>query len=72
MFYSHGGGFTTGSAASGYQDGGNLARTFDVVVVATNHRLGIFGYLYLGELGGEEYATSGNQGLLDIRDGLNE
>ena len=34
MFYSHGGGFTTGSAASGYQNGGNLARTFDVVVVA--------------------------------------
>jgi para-nitrobenzyl esterase len=70
MFYSHGGGFTTGSAASGYQDGGNLARTFDVVVVATNHRLGLVGYLYLGELGGEEYATSGNQGLLDIVDGL--
>jgi para-nitrobenzyl esterase len=70
MFYSHGGGFTTGSAASGYQDGGNLARTFDVVVVATNHRLGLFGYLYLGDLGGEEYASSGNQGLLDIRDGL--
>ncbi len=70
MFYSHGGGFTTGSAASGYQDGGNLARTFDVVVVATNHRLGLFGYLYLGDLGGEEYANSGNQGLLDIRDGL--
>lgn len=70
MFYSHGGGFTTGSAASSYQDGGNLARTFDVVVVATNHRLGLIGYLYLGDLGGEEYATSGNQGLLDIRDGL--
>ena len=70
MFYSHGGGFTTGSAASSYQDGGNLARTFDVVVVSTNHRLGLVGYLYLGELGGEEYATSGNQGLLDIRDGL--
>ena len=70
MFYSHGGGFTTGSAASSYQDGGNLARTFDVVVVATNHRLGIFGYLYLGELGGQEYATSGNQGMLDIVDGL--
>ena len=70
MFYSHGGGFTTGSAASGYQDGGNLARTFDVVVVATNHRLGLFGYLFLGDLAGEDYATSGNQGLLDIRDGL--
>jgi len=70
MFYSHGGGFVTGSGGAGYQDGGNLARTFDVVVVATNHRLGLMGYLFLGELGGEEYATSGNQGLLDIRDGL--
>ncbi|MFL6451753.1 MAG: carboxylesterase/lipase family protein [Bryobacteraceae bacterium] len=70
MFYSHGGGFTTGSGAAPYQDGGNLARTFDVVAVATNHRLGLMGYLYLGELGGEEYATSGNQGMLDIRDGL--
>ena len=41
-----------------------------VVVVATNHRLGLLGFLYLGDLGGEEYATSGNQGLLDICDGL--
>ena len=70
MFYSHGGGFTIGSGGAPYQDGGNLARTWDVVVVATNHRLGLMGFLYLGELGGEEYATSGNQGLLDIRDGL--
>lgn len=70
MFYSHGGGFTSGSGGALYQDGGNLARTFDVVVVATNHRLGLMGYLFLGELGGAEYATSGNQGLLDIRDAL--
>ena len=70
MFYSHGGGFTTGSGGAGYQDGGNLARTWDVVVVATNHRLGLMGYLYLGDLGGEAYATSGNQGLLDICGGL--
>lgn len=70
MFYSHGGGFTTGSGAAAYQDGSNLARTWDVVVVATNHRLGLLGYLYLGDLGGAEYATSGNQGLEDIRDGL--
>lgn len=70
MFYSHGGGFTSGSAASAYQDASGLARTFDVVVVSTNHRLGIMGYLYLGDLGGAEYATSGNQGLLDICDGL--
>jgi para-nitrobenzyl esterase len=70
MFYSHGGGFTTGSGGSAYQDGANLARTWDVVVVASNHRLGLMGYLYLGDLGGEEYATSGNQGMLDIRDAL--
>jgi para-nitrobenzyl esterase len=70
MFYSHGGGFTAGSAGAAYQDGSNLARTWDVVVAATNHRLGLPGYLYLGHLGGEDYATSGNQGLLDIRGGL--
>jgi para-nitrobenzyl esterase len=70
MFYSHGGGFVVGSGGSGYQDGGNLARTWDVVVVATNHRLGLMGFLFLGDLGAEEYATSGNQGMLDILDGL--
>ncbi len=70
MLYNHGGGFMSGSGGSVGQDGTNMARTWDVVVVATNHRLGLLGYLYLGELGGEEYATSGNQGLLDIRDGL--
>ncbi len=70
MLYSHGGGFTTGSGGSAYQDASNLARSWDVVAVATNHRLGLMGYLYLGELGGEEYATSGNQGLLDICAGL--
>lgn len=70
MFYSHGGGFTVGSGGAPYQDASNLARDWDVVVVATNHRLGLMGFLYLGELGGEEYATSGNQGLLDICDGL--
>ena len=70
MFCSHGGGFVTGSGGSAYQDGGNLARAWDAVVVASNHRLGLMGYLYLGDLGGEEYATSGNQGMLDIRDAL--
>ena len=70
MFYNHGGGFFKGSGGALYQDGGNLARKYDVVVVATNHRLGLLGYLFLGDLGGEEYATSANQGLLDIKDGL--
>ena len=66
MFYCHGGGFVTGSGGQNIQDGARLAATYDVVVVAINHRLGLFGYLYLGELGGDEYATSGIQGMLDI------
>lgn len=70
MFYNHGGGFSTGSGGSAGQDGANLARYFDVVVVQTNHRLNIFGYLYLGDVAGEKYKTSGNNGLLDIIEGL--
>jgi para-nitrobenzyl esterase len=66
MVYCHGGGYVTGSGGSKDIDGSHLAANYDVVVVTTNHRLGLLGYLYLGELGGEEYATSGNQGMLDI------
>jgi para-nitrobenzyl esterase len=55
MVYSHGGGFTSGSAGAAGQDGANLARENDVVVVATNHRLGLFGFLYLDEIAGGEY-----------------
>jgi para-nitrobenzyl esterase len=66
MFYNHGGGFVVGSGSTWYQDGSNLARQYDVVVVANNHRLGLLGYLFLGDLAGEEYASSGNQGILDI------
>ncbi|KAB7733218.1 carboxylesterase family protein [Rudanella paleaurantiibacter] len=70
MFYNHGGGFVIGSGASASQDGANLARNFDVVVVETNHRLGLLGFLYLDELAGPDYAGSGNMGMLDIVDGL--
>ncbi len=70
MFYNHGGGFVIGSGGSQGQDGANLARNFDVVVVETNHRLGLFGFLYLEELAGKEYEGSGNNGMLDIVDGL--
>ncbi|RDB05806.1 carboxylesterase/lipase family protein [Runella aurantiaca] len=70
MFYSHGGGFVIGSGGSAGQDGANLARNFDVVVVQTNHRLGLLGFLYLDELGGKDYEGSGNNGMLDIVEGL--
>ena len=66
MFYSHGGGFVIGSGGAAGQDGTNLARNFDVVVVQTNHRLGLLGFLYLDDLAGPDYEGSGNQGLLDI------
>src|SRR4029077_15040460 len=31
-----------------------------------NHRLGAFGYLHLGDVGGEAFADSGHAGLLDL------
>ncbi len=66
MFYNHGGGFVVGSGGTAGQDGANLARNLDVVVVQTNHRLGLLGFLYLDELAGANYEGSGNQGILDI------
>ena len=66
MFYCHGGGFSVGSGASVLQDGSNLAREYDVVVVQSNHRLGIMGYLWLADVLGEPYASSANAGMLDI------
>jgi len=70
LFYNHGGGFRTGSAGSQGQDGGQLAANHDIVVVASNHRLGIMGYLCLDEIGGSEFAGSGNAGMVDIVDAL--
>lgn len=70
MFYNHGGGYVVGSGGSAGQDGANLARNFDVVVVETNHRLGLLGFLYLDEIAGAEYQGSGNMGMLDIAVGL--
>lgn len=66
MVWLHGGGYSTGSAGFICYDGANLARKHDVVVVGVNHRLNIFGYMYLAELGGEKYAESSNVGMLDI------
>lgn len=65
MFWCHGGGFITGSGGPAYE-GTNLARRGDVVVVTINHRLNGLGFLHLGDLGGPEFAGSGNAGMLDI------
>jgi para-nitrobenzyl esterase len=66
MVWLHGGGFAQGAASSVAYNGTNLARRGDVVVVGINHRLNVFGYNYLADLGGEEFADSGNVGMLDI------
>ena len=66
MVWFHGGGYSAGSANWAMYNGGNLAARHDVVVVTVNHRLNVFGYLYLAELGGDKYARSSNVGMLDI------
>ena len=66
MVWLHGGGYSQASGSFIIYNGANLARRRDVVVVTLNHRLNLFGYLYLGEIAGEKYADSGNAGMLDI------
>lgn len=65
MVWLHGGGFSTGSGNEAGYDGENLSRDGDVVVVAVNHRLNIFGHLDLSEYG-EKYQYSANVGIMDI------
>jgi len=66
LVYFHGGAYDSGTVNSDLYDGVNLCRRGNVVVVTVNHRLNGFGYLYLAELGGPEYADSGNAGMLDL------
>ena len=63
MVWLHGGGFVTGSGSSYVYDGVRLCNRGDVIVISINHRLNMFGHLYLGEYG---FADSGNAGILDI------
>ncbi len=66
MLWLHGGGYTAGSGQElRSYDGENLARRGDVVVVSLNHRLNVLGYLDLSGYG-DQYAASGNLGMLDI------
>jgi para-nitrobenzyl esterase len=66
MVWLHGGGFASGAGSAHAFDGNYLAHSGDVVVVSVNHRLNIFGYLFLADAGGDKYADSGNAGMLDI------
>jgi len=66
LVYIHGGAFNNGSGSDPLYDGNHLSQRGDVVVITLNHRLNLFGYLYLAQLGGEAFADSGNVGQLDL------
>lgn len=65
LMWIHGGSFINGSGSMPWYDGTVLAARGDVVVVAVNYRLGVFGYLDLSAIAGPGYAGGGNAGLLD-------
>ena len=62
--YFHGDGFDNQS--TNLIDGTPLAHRGDAVLVGVNHRLGGFGFLYLEDTGGAEFAGAANAGLLDL------
>ncbi len=66
MVWMHGGGFTSGSGNYLIYDGTYLAKKEDVVVVSVTHRLNIFGFLHLADLGGEQWAGATNAGMQDL------
>jgi para-nitrobenzyl esterase len=66
LVYFHGGAYSNGSVNSDVYDGVRLCKRGDVVVVTVNHRLNGFGYLFLGDIAGAEFAESGNAGMLDL------
>jgi para-nitrobenzyl esterase len=66
MFWCHGGGFASSSGSPLIYSGTNLARRGDVVVVTVNHRLGALGYTFLASVGGGQFASSSNVGMLDL------
>jgi para-nitrobenzyl esterase len=66
MVWFHGGGYSSGSGGNTRYEGSHLATRQGIVLVTVNHRLNVFGHLFLGDLGGAEFADSGNVGMLDI------
>lgn len=66
MVWMHGGGFTSGSGNYLIYDGTYLAKKEDVVVVSVTHRLNIFGFLHLADIGGEQWRDASNVGMQDL------
>jgi para-nitrobenzyl esterase len=65
MVWLHGGANLFGSGGIPGYDGTNLVNDENVVVVTVNHRLGVFGFLFLGDVIDDRY-RAGNPALQDI------
>jgi para-nitrobenzyl esterase len=64
LVWIHGGAYRTGQGAVPWYNGTRLAQHGDIVVVSINYRLGALGFADLSRFG-DEYATSGVNGILD-------
>lgn len=65
MVFLHGGANVSGGTTDPMYHGENFVKNNDVVMVTINYRLGVFGFLDLSEIGGDEYKNSRNLGILD-------
>ena len=67
MVFFPGGGYGWGGTADPIYDGQHFVEAHDdIVLVTVNYRIGMMGFMDFSEVeGGEEYAESGNLGLLD-------
>jgi para-nitrobenzyl esterase len=66
LVWFHPGAYSGGTSNELETDGARLSRSGNVTVVTVNHRLNAFGHLYLADIAGEEFADSGNVGILDL------
>ncbi len=62
LVWVHGGSMTAGAGKG--QNGHAFTDKDDIVTITINYRLGVFGFMYLGDAD-KSYATSGNNGTLD-------
>lgn len=62
VVWVHGGSMTNGAGKD--SDGHDFADRDSIVAVTINYRLGVFGFMYLDDVG-KAYTSSGNNGLLD-------
>ncbi len=61
LVWVHGGGMTGGSGIG--QNGHSFSHNDSIITITINYRLGVFGFLYMGDVPG--YQSAGNNALLD-------